>query len=159
MSVKNQEAKLNEAKYFISEMQYNHLVNNLEHFKYCLSAFSSAGRSILQYALDDAKSNGKQSVYDNLVKEKSAIKYFKDVRDANIHSRPASTIAHGNSDLSASITVPGDGVVESDDSKEAEVATLSTYSYHFEDEENVLEKSEAYLSELEVFIKDFKYAL
>ena len=158
MSVKNQEVKLNEAKFFYSEMQSKQQVNELEGFKYYLSAFSSAARSILQYACDDAKDRGKQIVYDNLVNGKSAIKYFKDVRDTNIHERPVSTVAHGYADIPVSLVVRGADDAELSELEEEIAVAVSGYTYHFEDEENVLEKSEAYLSELEVFIADFKNA-
>ena len=59
--------KIKEAKYFLSQIL--HEKENFENFKYNLSAFISSARSVLQYALEEAKiKNGGQLWYDGQIK-------------------------------------------------------------------------------------------
>ncbi|WP_153733319.1 hypothetical protein [Sporosarcina obsidiansis] len=155
MSVENQKEKFNEAEYFYSEMQSKYHEGNIEHFKYCVSAFSTAARSILQYAHDDAKSKGKSKKYRNLIKNKKAIKYFKGIRNLNIHVKPLKTVAHGYSEISASLTVAGEEKSEIKEILVSEEGATTGYTYHFEDGTNVLEKGKEYLLELERFISNY----
>ena len=61
-----------------------------------LSAFLSSARSILQYALEEAKpKNGGRAWYDAHASSKTVLRFFKDKRDISIHSEPvipASTV-------------------------------------------------------------------
>jgi hypothetical protein len=79
--------KLEEAKYFYSRMvEEQTKVNN---FKFNLSAFLSSSRSVLQYALEEAKKiRGGQKWYDNFMSNSPILRFFKDKRDINIHTEP-----------------------------------------------------------------------
>jgi hypothetical protein len=50
-----------------------------------ISSFIAHSRSILQYAQKEAKESGKQSNYDNYVCQNKVIKFFKMIRDSEIH--------------------------------------------------------------------------
>lgn len=79
--------KLAEAGYFLKRMREEQ--ENSEAFRFNLSAFLSAARSVLQYALEEAKTKtGGQFWYDNLINSSDILKYFKDKRDINIHQAP-----------------------------------------------------------------------
>src|SRR5262245_53350076 len=64
-------------------------------FQYELSAFLSAARSVLQYALEEAKQkpNG-QRWYEAQVSGAAVLKFFKDKRDVNIHAEPVRPSRH-----------------------------------------------------------------
>jgi hypothetical protein len=89
----NEKKKLEEAKYFFSKM--NEEQETRESFVFNLSAFLSATRSILQYALKEAsqKSGGK-NWYDKLMNSSPELKFFKDERNLNIHEEPTHPKAH-----------------------------------------------------------------
>jgi len=79
--------KIREAEYFYTQMSKTE--EDSEAFKYNLSAFLSAARSVLQFAREEAitKSKG-QYWYDTCVSKKPVISFFKDKRDINIHKEP-----------------------------------------------------------------------
>jgi len=85
--------KINEAQYFYSQMLKE--ASGRDSFKYNLSAFISAGRSVLQYACEETKGkkNG-QRWYDSQVSRNTVVKFFKDKRDINIHREPVSVQAN-----------------------------------------------------------------
>ena len=89
----NEIKKLEEAKYFYSKMIDEQ--ENKDAFIYNLSAFLSAARSVLQYALNEVKtkSDGKKW-YDSLMASSLVLKFFKDERDVNIHAEPILPKAH-----------------------------------------------------------------
>jgi hypothetical protein len=82
--------KIEEAEFF-----YAHLVNveksrsaNPDTFKFFLSAFLSAARSVLQYAHREAVGKpGGRGWYKGAVSS-VVLQYFKDKRDDNIHVEP-----------------------------------------------------------------------
>ncbi|MFN2453017.1 MAG: hypothetical protein ABR577_02225 [Pyrinomonadaceae bacterium] len=88
--------KISESEYFYSRMKVE--VNDPEAFKFNLSAFLSAARSVLQYALEEAKiMRGGEAWYSGQVNSSKVAKFFKDRRDINIHQKPIA--------LSQSITI------------------------------------------------------
>jgi len=50
-----------------------------------ISSFLTHARSILQYAQKEAKESGNQSKYVNYVSQNKIIKFFKTIRDSDIH--------------------------------------------------------------------------
>ena len=83
----NEDRKLAEAKYFLSHLSPS--ASNPNHFSFELSAFLSSARSVLQYALEEAKTKqGGQVWYDAQLTSAPEIKYFKDKRNVSIHVRP-----------------------------------------------------------------------
>ena len=82
----NEKKKLREAVYFYSKMEEE---KNREAFCYNLSAFLSSARSILQYALEEAKCKpGGKTWYEGHISASPVLKFFKDKRDVNIHTEP-----------------------------------------------------------------------
>jgi hypothetical protein len=89
----NEKKKLEEAKYFYSKMLNEQ--GNREAFTYDLSAFLSAARSVLQYALEESRlKKGGQKWYEKLMVSSRLLKFFKDERDVNIHTGPVLPKAH-----------------------------------------------------------------
>jgi len=99
-----EKTKLGEAKYFYSQMSAN--FNDSEKFTYDLSAFLSSARSVLQYALEEAKSkNGGQVWYDRRVSASNILSFFKDKRNLNIHYEPVHPIRHVNASITEKIGI------------------------------------------------------
>ncbi len=85
--------KLEEAKYFYQQMSEH--FDDREAFTHALSAFLSAARSVLQYALKEAKTKaGGQSWYDIHMNNSQVLTFFKDKRDTNIHQEPVRPSRH-----------------------------------------------------------------
>lgn len=79
--------KLDEAIYFHSRMLSER--NDRNAFIYDLSAFLSSARSVLQYALKEARTkDGGQQWYENQIATSKVLSFFKDKRDINVHSEP-----------------------------------------------------------------------
>lgn len=162
----NENKKLNEAKYFLSQMKNS--IEKPEVFEYNLSAFLSASRSILQYSYEESKNNGKQKWYDDFVNSSSFIKYFKDKRDTNIHYIPIKTLQRHEfstiliPSLTVTIkTINKDEKVKDNvkNEKSLEGSNKSEYKMriHFKDwngEEDVLELCAKYLNELLLFLEE-----
>jgi hypothetical protein len=106
----NEDLKIGEADYFLQQLRAaasNPLVT-----RYQTSAFLSAARTVLQYALEEAKTKpGGQAWYDSSVVAVPVVKFLKDRRDINIHNRPVpirtdTTIGVGSAALTLSSTGP-----------------------------------------------------
>lgn len=76
--------KLAEAGYFLGQMQANEEFD--EPFRYNLSAFLTAARSVLQFAQKEVEGAPGQSWYEGLM-QKDLLRYMKGVRDDNIHAK------------------------------------------------------------------------
>jgi hypothetical protein len=88
-----EKAKLDEAKYFYSQMLTN--FDDREKFRYNLSAFLTSARSVLQYTLEEAKGkNSGQVWYDKQLAASHTLPFFKDKRDVNIHTEPVHPTKH-----------------------------------------------------------------
>jgi len=61
----NERYKIGEAKFFLTRMEES--VNDLEAFRYYMSAFLAAGRSVIQYALEESRSKGRKQWYDETI--------------------------------------------------------------------------------------------
>ncbi len=86
-TIMNEHHKLDEARHFLSRLAS--ATPNPKIFSFELSAFLSAARSVLQYALEEARpKHGGKAWYDSYVSTSQTIKYFKDKRDMNIHVKP-----------------------------------------------------------------------
>lgn len=79
--------KIAEARFFLNRMTTE--ADQPAAFRYQLSAFLSAARSALQYALEEVKADplGK-AWYDAQMGTSVVLKFFKDKRDVNIHRWP-----------------------------------------------------------------------
>lgn len=102
----NEDAKFREAVYFFGVMKIN--INDRNAFVYNFSAFITAARSVVQYALEECKPNtASKQWYDNYVANTDMIRYFKDKRDVNIHEEPVVPNAAENYDATIALTVSG----------------------------------------------------
>ena len=91
----NEQHKLAEARYFLSRLEPSS--SDPQKFSFELSAFLSAARSVLQYALEEAKTKpGGQAWYDNHAQQFPSIRYFKCKRDISIHVEPVVPNTHIN---------------------------------------------------------------
>jgi hypothetical protein len=82
----HEDDKLKEATYFLGQIRSS--VQNPEVFRFNLSAFLSAARSVGQYALKEAQTKpGGQAWYDGFVTQDKLIRFFATRRDANIHDQ------------------------------------------------------------------------
>jgi hypothetical protein len=69
--------------------------DNREAFNYNLSAFLGASRSVLQYALEEARiKQGGQGWYDKSITASQLLSFFRDQRDVNIHTEPVNPVQH-----------------------------------------------------------------
>lgn len=83
----NEDSKMQEAEYFLHGIAKVASDPNATRFE--LSAFLSAARSVLQYALEEAKRKpGGQAWYDDAVGVDAVVKFLRDRRDTNIHQQP-----------------------------------------------------------------------
>lgn len=89
----HEKQKINEARYFLNRLASVDL--DRDSFIFELSAFLTAARSALQYALLEAKSKqGGQSWYEDAMKKSKILSFFKDARDLNVHEKPTEVRAH-----------------------------------------------------------------
>jgi len=101
--------KIIEAEYFYTRMKQEQ--KDRDAFRYNLSAFLSAARSVLQYALKEAETKtGSQQWYDNQVSSYPASKFFKNKRDINIHASPVQFKQHVNVHVTETLPCPVDSV-------------------------------------------------
>lgn len=85
--------KIAEAEFFLDLMFEAN--NDSRRFNFFLSAFLSAGRSVLQYALEEVKGTPQaQQWYDSKICGTPILKFFKGKRDLNIHQEPVGTNRH-----------------------------------------------------------------
>ncbi len=85
--------KLKEAEYFYSQMLKEN--NKYDYFTYNLSAFLSAARSVLQYALKEAKNKSEGQLWYKYHRNSSVyLKFFTDKRNFSIHQGPIKPSKH-----------------------------------------------------------------
>ena len=167
--------KLEEAAYFLSRMRAS--TECSKSFKFELSAFLSASRSILQYALEEAKTKPSgQKWYDAKVSSSRTAKFFKDRRDLNIHAKPirpsqaivvevhnhigvgdslAITMTKENGTVISSQVEENMPARESKDTNHVEVATRY-FLHEWTGPEDVIELALDYLDELARIVNDGK---
>jgi len=93
----NEKEKLEEARYFYAEMVKQQ--EDRKVFKYNLSAFLSAARSVMQYACDEVDpkkggKNGGQKWYNDWMNSSGVLRFFRDKRNFNIHTDPIDPRKH-----------------------------------------------------------------
>ena len=174
-SAVNEDHKIEEAQYFLDKLVNTELT--LREFSFELSAFLTAARSALQYALEEARpKSGGQAWYDAQVGGSPAVKYFKDKRDVSVHVTPIiptrtvqvkieERIVFGDS-VTVEVRRP-DGSIVPDPPEETtfeQVArevtrssSSSSVTYHFSDwpgTEDVVMLCNAYLSQVRSIVSD-----
>jgi len=165
--------KIIEAEYFYSRMKQEQ--HDRDAFRHNLSAFLSAARSVLQYALKEAetKTGGKQW-YDTQVSSYPALKFFKDKRDINIHASPVQFRQHVNIHITETLRVfesvsfvvrDKDGNIKSQSPEEPppppvkvpETPPITTYHFFFDDwsgGEDIFTVSQIYLANIKSIVAD-----
>jgi hypothetical protein len=172
----NEKAKLDEARYFYSRMSVE--LNNRQPFIYNLSAFLSAARSTIQYALTENESNKSgQDWVINRVKESRILSFFKDKRDVNIHDEPLNpstdvtvSLGTGTVLISGSLSFihrdakgnilsqsPSQPLQSTTIPKNNEESSGITYKHRFSDwdgKEDIMTLSKMYLDELQNMVDE-----
>jgi len=167
----NERYKIGEARFFLARMEES--VEDRGSFRYYLSAFLSAARTVLQYALEESERKNSRQWYDDTVGKFKLMKdFFKDKRDANIHREepidPSRHVTIANSEgvgviSAASEVFFNDKPVkmerpaeEPPPLKPPERRHEDTVRYRFNDwssPEDVIGLSHRYIDELESFIQ------
>lgn len=89
----HENAKIAEAEFFLNRML--EAENDSQEFHFFLSAFLSAARSVLQYALEEVRGTPQaQQWYDSKISGTPILQFFKGKRDLNIHQEPVGTNRH-----------------------------------------------------------------
>lgn len=175
----NEREKVEEAKYFYSRMIEEY--ENREHFRYNLSAFLSAARSVLQYAEKEADPGknpkakpGAKAWYDNCMENRPVLQFFRDKRDFNIHISPIEPRADIDIVITEAVSVSEsivvvlrdkDGKIKSQFSSEEpkpkpkrpKSSVESKTTFRFDDwtgDEDVLTLCERYIKELEKVVNE-----
>jgi hypothetical protein len=174
--------KLKEARYFLSEMHAK--VRDPHAFVHCLSAFLSASRSPIQYALAEAETRiGKPEAHqwhNAQLGRYGLINFFKDERDMNIHVKPVAPKASFKLEAHATLLLRGSASYRvkfvDDKGQPVEIASPSPeptspppprpapkepeVRYEFADRpgEDILVLCESYLKEVEAYVKDGQQA-
>jgi hypothetical protein len=100
----NEEHKIMEAEFFLKQLQ----ASTSETVRYNVSAFLSAARSVLQYALEEAKSkSGGVRWYDKEMSQRPIVAFLKAKRDLNIHQRPVPMTMDASIALNATVAMSG----------------------------------------------------
>lgn len=85
----NEMNKIEEAEHFLKQMEIVQEAQDVKEFRHNLSAFLTATRSVLQYAMKQAKSvKDGQRWYENSMTNSPVFSFFKEKRDTNIHEKP-----------------------------------------------------------------------
>jgi hypothetical protein len=168
----HEQIKLDEARHFLTGIIA--AVDDPTSFRFELSAFLSAARSVLQYACKEAKTKaGGQAWFDNHASNSPVLKFFKDKRNINIHAQPivpAATINVAASDaiqfsegvLLQVFDIEGNLISERSSGSVAPRPTASPLPstwrvYHFSDwtgREDVLQLCHEYVTALETVVND-----
>jgi hypothetical protein len=169
----NEDHKIEEAQYFLSRLADPNL--EIREFSFELSAFLTAARSALQYALEEARlKTGGQAWYENQVKTAEAVKFFKEKRDISVHAEPVipQRIINiyveesiGISDFYSIEIINPDGTVVPDAPQEStaqqcfpeitRTSSSASVTYHFSDwssQETVAELCAEYLQQVREII-------
>jgi hypothetical protein len=88
----HEQHKLDEAGHFLGGMTRS--AEDPKAFQFELSAFLSSARSVMQFALEEAKTKaGGQAWFDAHAIGNPVLSFFKDKRNVNIHQRPVAAPA------------------------------------------------------------------
>jgi hypothetical protein len=167
----HEQDKLDEAQYFLDRLGQ---LPEPDSFRHELSAFLSAARSALQYALEEAKTKpGGQAWYNAQIAGKTLVKYFRDKRDLSIHRQPVVPITSASVTLTASVdastalhmrvtnakgeVVQEVSVSDAQNTPPPPTPPVVTYSYRFINwtgPEDVLALCRQYLAEVQCVVSD-----
>jgi hypothetical protein len=149
--VMHERQKLDEASYFMERMRGEQ--DSGRNFRFELSAFLAASRSVLQYAQRESSRIPNGRVWYNTAIERDPMfKFFKGLRDANIHTAPAKPTSAFRTEVAEYLRVDEDG-------KDAIIPLrhhTTSLRHTFTDwgNESAIELAERYLSALRRLIAD-----
>ncbi len=166
----HEDSKLKEAHYFCSQMLAK--LDDRQEFLFNLSAFLSAARSVLQYALKEAKSKDRgKEWYNGHIGSSRTLSFFKHKRDINVHIEPVTVSQHTLIEMTLHISesfslkvIHPDGNIVSEYHSEPEAPPRPAHippkiSHRFtfpdwEGKEDVPGLCQAYFAELERVVAD-----
>ena len=137
----NEGNKLAEAEFFFDMMRAKQ--ENRQEFYYCLSAFLSAARTVLQYACKEAKSKlgGAKWYQDEM--DDNVLRFFRDLRDISIHDNPVDARRVWN--MGGPSSVPPESPI------------LSQHPYYFNEwqgKADVLNLCHQYIAKLKILVSE-----
>jgi hypothetical protein len=163
--------KLEETRYFLSHIMSVHG----DSFRFELSAFLSAARSVLQYIYKQVEKTPNQTWYDAQVSQRPLVGFFRETRNLNIHTQPASpnkqigvtltdtlsgmtdSISYTRRDQFGNVISQGSSKPRTPTPKPQPASATVTYTYTFADwtgDEDAITLCQKYLSEIEDIVND-----
>jgi hypothetical protein len=146
----HERSKLTEASHFLERMHADH--GYPAGFTLELSAFIGAARSVLQYALREAKLKpGGQQWYDQTMTN-PLLCFFRNVRNNSVHEVPVKPVTKMTTEVAGFLNI-------GDDDDEIMIPyphNTTVYRYEFQDRpgEEVIDLSRRYLKALEALVED-----
>jgi len=169
----NEKTKIQEARFFYDLMVKEQ--ENLTAFKFYLSAFLTAARSVMYYARDEARKKRKGlRWYDDWMSSIKVLSFFRDKRDFSIHTAPVNPRKHVHIHITEAIRISESihikvtdkngnvkeerEIKEAEKSKETPKSSFKSESrYEFDDwhgQEDVITLCGIYIHELEKAVQD-----
>jgi hypothetical protein len=164
----HEKKKFKEAVFHFDEMKKN--ASNPTAFEFCLSAFLSASRSVLQYARAELEKNSERlKWYDSYFSKHPILKFFRDKRNTNIHRTPVTPLTGLNykgkisftlygyaNDNAQKVNTPHNNAFSEQKPTNSNIdAKFMGYTYKFDDwtgSEDVILLCQQYIKELSDFI-------
>jgi hypothetical protein len=170
--------KIREAQFFYAWLLRTERIqpDNPEHFKWFLSAFLSAARSVLQFAHREAVGDtrsasgptsgkpGGKLWYDSAMSSSQMLSFFKGKRDDNVHFKPVTAVKEISIHIAESMLAWINTLDASDTGAPLLAPPPSPYTtvttiekYKFDDwpgSEGVLQMCDNYLTKLSDMVKD-----
>jgi hypothetical protein len=168
----HEQSKIDESKHFLAQMEQSQLDSTA--FRFNVSAFLNASRSVLQYAYKEVdKSCPPKKWYEDSVSGDDVIKVLRDERNLNIHTKPTEPPGTFESALSSELCFQTGGTIENvrdgrviqhteftdppTSPKPPNEAASTTVKYFFDGwdgEEDVLTLCRDYVRRLEQLVQD-----
>lgn len=144
--------KLAEARHFIERMRAEQ--DSARNLRFELSAFLGASRSVLQYAQRESGRRPKGRIwYDAAIKRDPMFKFFKGVRDDNIHTAPAKPTSTFRSEVAEYLRTDEDGEETIIPFRHHTTSLHHTFA-RWRGSESAIELAERYLAALEALVAD-----
>ena len=117
----NENRKISEAEYFLSQMQREEVLADYDKFAFNFSAFLTPARAAVIYALNEAEHRmGKEAArwtVESLTKQNQVLTFFKGIRNFNIHVQPVAPNKSVNIHLTESIKAFATITIDKDDAQ------------------------------------------
>ncbi|MGE7020404.1 hypothetical protein [Solibacillus cecembensis] len=160
--ISDMKEKLDEAKYYLKNMEISQTSGTKQEFTYAFSSFLTSIRSVTQYAYDH-----KKQAYNSLISNLKYKDVFTNLRNENIHAKPVKTSNAGQSDLVGVITITtyeSDADALEEVKEESNASPINEYFHIFEGQydrpeyrdKTLIDLAGLYINEVEKFINDFE---